>query len=72
MVQQVAKEALKMLIDACGEINRPLDVLIHVLNKLVSNKVTYTRSVWNYWVSYFWRHCREERARVGNPKAQRE
>ncbi|RXW16993.1 hypothetical protein EST38_g8860, partial [Candolleomyces aberdarensis] len=69
-VQDVAKEAHKMLTSASSKINRPIDVLIHVLNKLIGSKITYTRSVWNYWVSYFWRHCREERERVGNPNAQ--
>ncbi|KAJ2927926.1 hypothetical protein H1R20_g9169, partial [Candolleomyces eurysporus] len=69
-VQEVAKDAFKMLTDASAKINRPLDVLVHVLNKLIGNKVTYSRSLWNYWVSYFWRHCREERDRVGNPDAQ--
>ncbi|RXW16672.1 hypothetical protein EST38_g9186 [Candolleomyces aberdarensis] len=70
IVQEVAKDALKMLTDASTKINRPLNVLVHVLNKLIGSKVTYSRSLWNYWVSYFWRHCREERERVGNPNAQ--
>ncbi|KAJ2923489.1 hypothetical protein H1R20_g13607, partial [Candolleomyces eurysporus] len=41
-----------MLTDASAKINRLLNVLIHVLNKLIGNKVTYSCSLWNYWEEF--------------------
>jgi hypothetical protein len=70
-IQQTAQGVLDTLNSAGGKINRPTDVFIGFLNKLVSNKVTYTRSLWNYYVSYFWRHVKEERARINNPSGKR-
>ncbi|KAJ2915396.1 hypothetical protein MD484_g5043, partial [Candolleomyces efflorescens] len=68
-VQKTAEEILIKLNDASESINRPVDMFLTFLNKLLSNKVTYSRSLWNYYTSYFWRHVEEERERVGNPDA---
>jgi hypothetical protein len=70
-VQQMAEEVMAKLNTASSSINRPIDMFISFLNKLVSNKVTYARSLWNYYTSYFWHHVKEEQARINNPDGQR-
>ncbi|KAJ2914824.1 hypothetical protein MD484_g5590, partial [Candolleomyces efflorescens] len=68
-VQKTAEEIVAKLNDASRSIERPVDLFLTFLNKLLSNKVTYTRSLWNYYTSYFWHHAEEERERIGNPEA---